>query len=154
MANKKTNKFANKAAEVKTEPAVEVKAEETPVAAPAAEAPKAEAPAEKKAPAKKPAVKKEAVKEEKTVVKAEKPAAAKTEKPAAKKAAPEKSAKLFVEFNGNQYNSEEIIEKCKAAYKGDSKKQVKTIEVYVNVSENKAYYVINGKSGENYYIDL
>lgn len=146
MANKKTNKFANKAADVKKEPAVEIKAEETPVAAPAAETPKAEAPAEKKAPAKKPAVKKEAVKEEKTVVKAE--------KPAAKKAAPEKSEKLFVEFNGNQYNSEEIIEKCKAAYKGDSKKQVKTIEVYVNVSENKAYYVINGKSGENYYIDL
>ena len=118
MANKST-----KADKVKAiQPAAEVKTEA--VAAPAVEE-------------KKPA---EMASAKKTETKTEKKA---PEKKTEKKSA-EKVEKLFYEVNGNKYETADIIEMCKAAYKNGTKKQIKSIEVYVN--DGKAYYVVNGKS--------
>ena len=145
MANKKVNKFAN----TNTVKTTENKSAETvvPAAAPVeakAAAPEVKAPVEAKAE-----VKTEAEKEEK------KPAAKKA--PAKKEEAPAEkavTAKLFIEFGGNKFAADEIVEKCKAAYKADnSRKQVRSIEVYVKPEDNKAYYVVNGKA-DGLYIDL
>ncbi len=141
---KKTNKFANTKSEETIAPVAEVKTEETikttaePAEAPKTEVPKAEAPkaeAKTEKAAKKPAAKKNA------------------EKPAEKKAA-DKTSKVVIQFAGKEFNSEEIVEKCKAAYKGDSRKQVKTIDVYVKPEESRAYYVVNGKAEEGSFIEL
>lgn len=152
MANKKVNKFAN----TNTVKTTENKSAETvvPAAAPVeakAAAPEVKAPVEAKAE-----VKTEAEKEEKKP--ATKKAPAKKEEAPAEKAvkkAPEKdTAKLFIEFGGNKFAADEIVEKCKAAYKADnSRKQVRSIEVYVKPEDNKAYYVVNGKA-DGLYIDL
>lgn len=152
MANKKVNKFAN----TNTVKNTENKSAETvvPAAAPVeakAAAPEVKAPVEAKAE-----VKTEAAKEEKKPA-AKKAPAKKEEAPAEKavKKAPEKdTAKLFIEFGGNKFAADEIVEKCKAAYKADnSRKQVRSIEVYVKPEDNKAYYVVNGKA-DGLYIDL
>lgn len=152
MANKKVNKFAN----TNTVKTTENKSAETvvPAAVPVeakAAAPEVKAPVEAKAE-----VKAEAAKEEKKP--ASKKAPAKKEEAPAEKAvkkAPEKdTAKLFIEFGGNKFAADEIVEKCKAAYKADnSRKQVRSIEVYVKPEDNKAYYVVNGKA-DGLYIDL
>lgn len=152
MANKKVNKFAN----TNTVKTTENKSAETVVPAAAhveakAAAPEVKAPVEAKAE-----VKTEAEKEEKKPA-AKKAPAKKEEAPAEKavKKAPEKdTAKLFIEFGGNKFAADEIVEKCKAAYKADnSRKQVRSIEVYVKPEDNKAYYVVNGKA-DGLYIDL
>jgi outer membrane biosynthesis protein TonB len=152
MANKKVNKFAN----TNTVKTTENKSAETvvPAAAPVeakAAAPEVKAPVDAKAE-----VKTEAEKEEKKPA-AKKAPAKKEEAPAEKavKKAPEKdTAKLFIEFGGNKFAADEIVEKCKAAYKADnSRKQVRSIEVYVKPEDNKAYYVVNGKA-DGLYIDL
>ena len=92
----------------------------------------------KKAPAKRTAAKNAPV---------EKAAPAEKKTSAAKKvSAPEKAEELFIEFDGKKYNYSDIIEKCKAAYKDGSRKQIKSISVYVNTNDSKAYYVVNGKA--------
>lgn len=148
MANKKVNKFAN----TNTVKTTENKSAETvvPAAAPVeakAAAPEVKAPVEAKAE-----VKAEAAKEEKKP--AAKKAPAKKEEAPAEKAVKKDTAKLFIEFGGNKFAADEIVEKCKAAYKADnSRKQVRSIEVYVKPEDNKAYYVVNGKA-DGLYIDL
>lgn len=148
MANKKVNKFAN----TNTVKTTENKSAETvvPAAAPVeakAAAPEVKAPVEAKAE-----VKTEAEKEEKKP--AAKKAPAKKEEAPAEKAVKNDTAKLFIEFGGNKFAADEIVEKCKAAYKADnSRKQVRSIEVYVKPEDNKAYYVVNGKA-DGLYIDL
>lgn len=152
MANKKVNKFAN----TNTVKTTENKSAETVVAAAApvevkAAAPEVKAPVEAKAE-----VKAEAAKEEKKPASKKAPAK-KEEAPAekaVKKAAEKDAVKLFIEFGGNKFAADEIVEKCKAAYKADnSRKQVRSIEVYVKPEDNKAYYVVNGKA-DGLYIDL
>lgn len=52
---------------------------------------------------------------------------------------------VFVEYAGKQTVTEEIIDKCVAAFKAENKNTaVKTVEVYIKPDENVAYYVING----------
>lgn len=152
MANKKVNKFAN----TNTVKTTENKSAETVVPAAAPVEAKAAAPEVKALVEAKAEVKTEAEKEEKKPV-AKKAPAKKEEAPAEKavKKAPEKdTAKLFIEFGGNKFAADEIVEKCKAAYKADnSRKQVRSIEVYVKPEDNKAYYVVNGKA-DGLYIDL
>lgn len=148
MANKKNNKPASKAAakpaEVKTAPAVEAVPEvkTAPVAETAPAAPAKAAETKKSTEAKKPAAKKPAAKKSESA----KPAAKKTE--AAKKPAEDKSGEFVIQLGHEKnYTVDQITELCKADYKGDnSRKQVRTIDVYVNVGEGKAYYVVNGKS--------
>lgn len=152
MANKKVNKFAN----TNTVKTTENKSAEIVVPAAAPVEAKAAAPEVKALVEAKAEVKTEAEKEEKKPA-AKKAPAKKEEAPAEKavKKAPEKdTAKLFIEFGGNKFAADEIVEKCKAAYKADnSRKQVRSIEVYVKPEDNKAYYVVNGKA-DGLYIDL
>ena len=134
MAEVKKNVVAPAATEVKKEevkkeaPKAEVKKE----APKKAEVKKAEA---KKAPAKKEAPKKEAPKKE-----APKKAAAK--KAPAKKA--EVKETLAVQFAGKDYASDVIVKLVKDAYKATKNKAaIKTLNVYVNTDDSRAYYVIN-----------
>lgn len=134
MAEVKKNVVAPAATEVKKEevkkeaPKAEVKKE----APKKAEVKKAEA---KKAPAKKEAPKKEAPKKE-----APKKAAAK--KAPAKKA--EVKETFAVQFAGKDYASDVIVKLVKDAYKATKNKAaIKTLNVYVNTDDSRAYYVIN-----------
>lgn len=134
MAEVKKNVVAPAATEVKKE---EVK-KEAPKAEVKKEAPKKEAPKKaeaKKAPAKKEAPKKEAPKKE-----APKKAAAK--KAPAKKA--EVKETFAVQFAGKDYASDVIVKLVKDAYKATKNKAaIKTLNVYVNTDDSRAYYVIN-----------
>ncbi len=119
------------------------------------------APAEKikKKPGRKPAAKKEAI-AEKAAAPAEKVRKKPGRKPgtAASKAKSKKAGKIeeiVFQSSGNNYTMSEIIEKCKDAYRGGTRKRISEIQVYVK-SENgimKAYYVVNGKAGE-YPVEL
>ena len=139
MAEVKKNVVAPAATEVKKEevkkeaPKVEVKKEAPKKEAPKkAEVKKAEA---KKAPAKKEAPKKEVPKTEDT-------------KKAAAKKAPAKKAEVketfAVQFAGKDYASDVIVKLVKDAYKATKNKAaIKTLNVYVNTDDSRAYYVIN-----------
>ena len=96
---------------------------------------------------------------------AKKPAAKTAKKPAAKTAAKKTEADgagiksaLPIEYQckGGSYTGEQIIEKCKADFRKDTKKQVRSIEVRIKGS--KAYYTVNGRSedenGNKYAVDL
>ncbi len=81
-----------------------------------------------------------------------------TEKTAAKKTKAANALPLELQFQGGNYTAEEIVEKCKAAYRGGTKKQIRSIMVYVNAAQAKAYYVVNDnaadENGNAYYVDL
>lgn len=90
---------------------------------------------------------------------AAKPAAKRTKKAGAKKA--EKAGKdakaakepkttttaVHVQYNGRTINPEEVLESAKAAWvaKGHRVSSIKNLELYINVTESKAYPVINGE---------
>ena len=139
MAEVKKNVVAPAATEVKKE---EVK-KEAPKAEVKKEAPKKEAP--KKAEVKKEAPKKEAPK--KTEAK-KAPAKKEAPKKAAAKKAPAKKAEVketfAVQFAGKDYASDVIVKLVKDAYKATKNKAaIKTLNVYVNTDDSRAYYVIN-----------
>ena len=129
MAEVKKNVVAPAATEVKKE---EVK-KEAPKVEVKKEAPKKEAPKKaevKKAEAKKAPAKKEAPKK------------------AAAKKAPAKKAEVketfAVQFAGKDYASDVIVKLVKDAYKATKNKAaIKTLNVYVNTDDSRAYYVIN-----------
>ena len=133
-APKKTRAKKEKAAKAAPEKTAAPKAAEAPEVA---EAPKAEP-----------------VKEEKPAKKA--PAAKKPR--TASKGKTAKTVSVELQFASGNYTADEIAEKCKEAYRAGTKKQVRTLEVYVNAAEAKAFYVVNGKSadenGNAYSIDL
>ena len=118
MAKKTTAKKAEEAKEVKA-PVAEEKAAET---VPAAE----EVVTEKK-PAKK------AVAKKSTAVKTEKV---------------EKKDEVFVQFAGEEFVVEDVMEKAKAAYiaEGHRACAIKSVRLYIKPEEKKAYYVINDKA--------
>lgn len=139
MAEVKKNVVAPAATEVKKE---EVK-KEAPKAEVKKEAPKKEAP--KKAEAKKASAKKEAPKKAE-VKKA--PAKKEAPKKAAAKKAPAKKVEVketfAVQFAGKDYASDVIVKLVKDAYKATKNKAaIKTLNVYVNTDDSRAYYVIN-----------
>jgi len=85
-----------------------------------------------------------------------------TKKPAAKKAstaktetktAPKKD-EVFVQFAGEEFVVEEVMEKAKAAYvaEGHRISAIKSVRLYIKPEERKAYYVINDKAAGS--IDL
>ena len=134
MAEVKKNVVAPAATEVKKE---EVK-KEAPKAEVKKEAPKKEAPKKaevkkaeaKKAPAKKEAPKKAEVKKEEV------------KKAPAKKV--EVKETFAVQFAGKDYASDVIVKLVKDAYKATKNKAaIKTLNVYVNTDDSRAYYVIN-----------
>ena len=149
MAELKKSVVAKVAEVVKKEaPKAEVKAEAAPAkkeevkkAAPAKKA------AKKAAPAKKAEVKAEAAPAKKEEAKKAAPAKkAAAKKPAVKKVAEKVAAKetFAVQFAGKDYSSEAIVKLCKDAYKATKNKAaIKTINVYVNIDDSRAYYVVN-----------
>ncbi|MCI7768541.1 MAG: DUF6465 family protein [Oscillospiraceae bacterium] len=147
MANKKTNKFA----------AVDTAAKEVKEA-PVQAAAEAAAKTEEKVPA----VQAEPVKAEETQSKPKAETATKAPAKAAPKkaeykpaeAAPAAAEKLVIEFPSANYESGEVVSKCKAAFSAAyPEEKLTSIEVYINVSERRAYYVANGKA-EGKYIEL
>ncbi len=106
--------------------------------------------------AKKETVKKEAkTKEAKAVNGAvKKEIEAKTKaKASAKKAGAAVKTKLIFQHYGTEYDPDAIAKK---AQKAAAKKTVKLkkLEVYVNIEENAAYYVVNGEAKDEYKIEL
>ena len=131
-------------AEIKSEPKKEEPKKEAPVAAKPAEKLAAKAMV-KEAPAKKPAEKTAAAKKPTT---AKKPVN-KKKAPARKTAAAAPTYETFIEFEGAQINvtPETINAKVLEAYKADGHRpgNIKSLQVYMNLNERRAYYVINGK---------
>ncbi len=71
---------------------------------------------------------------------------------AAKKPAAEKSVSHIFEIDGEQINTDDISQKIQEAYKADGHQigRMKSVEVYYNFGERRAYYVINGKSEDKF----
>lgn len=72
-------------------------------------------------------------------------AATGVKKPAVKKTAKGKSDEVLIQSSGKDYTLAEITETCKNAYRGGTRKQIKSIKVYIKAEGNqlKAYYVVN-----------
>lgn len=88
----------------------------------------------------------------------DKKTAAKTDKAAAKKAAKkeiENVEEVFIEFGEAQILTEDILNKIREAYKNEGHRisSIKKLQVYMNVDQKKAYYVINDKH-EGKYVEL
>lgn len=66
----------------------------------------------------------------------------------------EKKEEVFVQFAGEEYSVEEVMEKAKAAYvaEGHRAAAIKSVRLYIKPEEHKAYYVINEKAAGS--IDL
>ena len=144
----KAKKAANDKVVKKNTAVKKTKAEKTvETTAPVAEEKNAKTVKEKKAD--KPA--------KKTVSKAEKKPTPKS-KIAENKSAINKVVPVELQFRNGNYTSEQIAEMCRTAYKNSGGKQIRTLEVYVNAAEAKAFYVVNGKNadknGNVYSIDL
>ena len=60
----------------------------------------------------------------------------------------EKKDEVFVQFAGEEYSVEEVMEKAKAAYiaEGHRACAIKSVRLYIKPEERKAYYVINDKA--------
>lgn len=60
----------------------------------------------------------------------------------------EKKDEVFVQFAGEEYVVEEVMEKAKASYvaEGHRVSAIKSIRLYIKPEERKAYYVINEKA--------
>ena len=127
---------------VKEEKTVEKKVEKK--AAPAA---KEEAKKEtvKKAPVK--AAEKKTAPAAKAEVKEEKKASAKKAEPAKKASAAKAVAEVVLQWNGNDYTYDRLLQSAKDVWQYDQGKNVadfKTAQIYVKPGEGKAYVVVNG----------
>lgn len=93
-------------------------------------------------------------KEEKKAARTAKKAAKKVEK---KAAALSKNLRttLVLEVSGSQITTEEIQKLVqKEALKKCDSRAVKTLEIYLKPEERAAYYVVNGKGGDDYKINF
>ena len=61
----------------------------------------------------------------------------------------------FIEVNGDQINTEALVERIKQAYKDEGHRigAIKSLRTYLNLAERRAYYVVNDKE-EQRYIDF
>lgn len=74
-------------------------------------------------------------------------------KPVAKKVEPK--AKVVVEFAGKQVVAKDILAAATKAFKKANRGvTIKTIDIYVKLEEQVAYYVVNGQGSEDYKIEL
>lgn len=145
---RKVEKKVEKKAVVKKEAPVEKAAEKKA-------APVEKAVEKKAAPAEK-AVEKKTAPAEKAAEKKAAPAAKTAEKKAepAKKAAEKKeapaakiSAEIILQFNGNDYTYDRLLQSAKDVWQYDQGKNVadfKTAQIYVKPEDNKVYVVVNG----------
>ena len=126
----------------------------TTAAKPAAKKPAAKKPAAKKpAAAKKTAAKKPAVKK----APAKKAAAKRGRKPGSKNKVVESVQETIVQVDGVDIAvAETLVNRVKEAYKNSGHRvgNIKSLRIYINVNDRKAYYVINDKQDEQNVIDL
>lgn len=130
-----------------TAPAKSEAKAETKTAAKAAT--KTAAKAETKTAAKKTASKKTATKTAKTTTKTT------TKKAAAKKE--DINTSVAVQFSGKEVFTANLIDEVKKAWVEQSEgklSDIKSIELYIKPEEMKAYFVVNGLSNENYFINI
>ncbi len=61
---------------------------------------------------------------------------------------------FFVEFNGNQVDQKDILDKAKEVWKnnGNKIKDLATADLYYKPEEGKVYYVFNGKTSDSFEI--
>ena len=124
--------------------------EEVKAAAPKKEAAKKAAAPKKEATKKAAAPKKEAAKKVAAPKKEDTKKAAAPKKTAAKVVAKETVA---IQFAGKDLSTESLIKLAKEDYKANKNKDaIKTLDVYVNVDDNRVYYVVNGNIEGNYAI--
>ncbi len=136
----------------------------TAAAKPAAKKPAAKKPAAKKPAAKKPAAKKPAAKKTTTAKKpavkkapAKKTAAKRGRKPGSKNKVVESIQETIVQVDGVDIAvAETLVNRVKEAYKNSGHRvgNIKSLRIYINVNDRKAYYVINDKQDEQNVIDL
>lgn len=103
--------------------------------------------------------------EEKTTAKKETKTTAKTTaKTASKTTSAKKAVKsvdtkvsYFLQFSGKEVNTSDVLETVKKIWveKFQGKlEDIKTIELYFKPEENKAYFVVNGLSNGEYFVEL
>lgn len=117
-------------AETKAKAEAKVEEKKTETAAKKAAAPK------KTATTTKSAAKKASATVKKATTAVKKAVEAKTQEP-----------KVVVQFAGNDYKLDEILEKAKKAYSKKSKKVFKDLRIYIKPEEGKAYYVADDNFG-------
>ena len=98
---------------------------------------------------------KEEAKTTATAAKETKPAAKPAKAPAKKTAVKKKAdpvQEVFVEYGGDQILTEDIVNRIKETYvnEGHYASSIKSLRVYVNLEERKAYYVINDKAEDRF----
>lgn len=66
----------------------------------------------------------------------------------------EKKDEVYVQFAGEEYAVQDVMEKAKAAYVAEGHRAcaIKSVRLYIKPEERKAYYVINEKAAGS--IDL
>ena len=66
----------------------------------------------------------------------------------------EKKGEVYVQFAGEEFVVEEVMEKAKAAYvaEGHRVSAIKSVRLYIKPEERKAYYVINDKAAGSIYL--
>ncbi len=109
-------------------------------------------PAAKKAPAKKTAAKPAAKK-----APAKKTTTKRGRKPGSKNKVVESVQETIIQFQGaDVVVAENLVDRVKEAYKNSGHRvgNIKSLRIYVNVEERKAYYVINDKQDDSNVIDL
>ena len=120
-------------AETKAKAEAKVEEKKTETAAKKAAAPKKTATTTKSAAT---AAKKASATVKKATTAVKKAVEAKTQEP-----------KVVVQFAGNDYKLDEILEKAKKAYSKKSKKVFKDLRIYIKPEEGKAYYVADDNFG-------
>ncbi len=72
-----------------------------------------------------------------------------------KKAADVRNTEVYVEYEGDQIATNEIVSKIEEAFKAEGHRvsTIKDLKVYINLEEKSAYYVINEKA-EGKSVDL
>ncbi|HAZ90836.1 MAG TPA: hypothetical protein DCX21_02570 [Eubacterium sp.] len=71
---------------------------------------------------------------------------------ASKSSAVDNKIESFIEIDGNQFSVNDITEKIKDAYKNEGHRTtaIKSLKIYFNVAERRAYYVINDKPEDKF----
>ncbi len=144
----KVKEATTKAAEAaKAKKAEEKKTEETKVTSATEE----KAPAKKATSTKKSAAKKTASKAASAAKSTAKKATTAVKKTveSAKAKAEEKACapKVFIQFAGNSFSLEEILEDARKDYTNGRKKNFKDVQIYIKPEDGKAYYVADGDPG-------
>ena len=87
-----------------------------------------------------------------TEAKTETKKAAKPGRPAKQKTEKKVEATVYVQYSGRTFETDKLLEAAKEAWiaKGRRTTSIKSLELYINVTENKAYPVINGEPQDGF----